>query len=150
MTAFTQHLPPDPDRAVAGTLALTADECRKSRFPFKTVEGREVRLDLPRGTVLRRGDLVCSPDTGECLRVEARPEPVMTVTAPDAHALLRGAYHLGNRHVALEVGRDYLRFEPDPVLAGMVVQLGLSCREEVAPFEPEAGAYHGQHGHHGH
>jgi urease accessory protein len=75
----------------------------------------------------------------------------MTVRAATAHDMVRGAFHLGNRHVALELGPDYLRLAPDPVLAGMVVGLGLTIVEEVAPFYPEPGAYGAGHGHsHGH
>jgi urease accessory protein len=110
-----------------------------------------VAIDLPRGTVLGDGDLLRAPATDRWLRLTARPEPVMTVRAATAHDMVRGAFHLGNRHVALELGPDYLRLAPDPVLAGMVVGLGLTIVEEVAPFYPEPGAYGAGHGHsHGH
>jgi urease accessory protein len=76
------------------------------------------------------------------VRIIAKPEPVLTVTSDDALTLLRAAYHLGNRHVALEVGWNYLRLEPDPVLEKMLEQLGAIVQEDMVPFQPEAGAYH--------
>lgn len=145
MPRFTEKLPPDA-AVQASALPLTAEECRRSRYRLTDDHGAAIRLELSRGTVLRQGDLLRDADTGALFRVVARPEPVMTVTASDPHLLLRGAYHLGNRHVALEIGEGYLRLAPDPVLAQMVRQLGLACQEEVAPFQPEAGAYQG-HGH---
>ncbi|HEY8552987.1 MAG TPA: urease accessory protein UreE [Burkholderiales bacterium] len=124
-------------------LLLTAEERTRSRLRFRTVEGVPVQLMLPRGTVLRDGDLLASEDGAVCVRVRARPEPVLTARANDRLTLLRAAYHLGNRHVPVEIGEDYLRLGPDPVLAQMLEQLGLVVVEEVAPFQPESGAYGG-------
>jgi len=100
-----------------------------------------VFLRLPRGTILKDEDLLQSP-TGEVLLITAKSEAVFTVTANDSLCLLRATYHLGNRHVALEVTETYLRLSPDAVLKTMLEQLGVNVNEEVAPFFPEAGAYH--------
>lgn len=131
-------------------LALTAEERMRSRHRFTTVSGQSVHLNLPRGTVLRDGDLLTNApaaDSGKTahsiyIRVIAKPEPVMTVTAASPLLLLRAAYHLGNRHVSLEITSDWLRLSPDPVLEAMLQQLGLFITTEVAPFNPEVGAYH--------
>lgn len=149
MPTFTRRVPEPPATTAAHTLRLTADERTRSRYRFVTDEQHEVALSLPRGTVLRDGD-VLTDDTGvHFVRVLAKPEPVLTVRAPDPYALLRATYHLGNRHVPVELGRDYLRLSPDPVLAEMLRQLLLTVIEEVAPFRPEGGAYaaphHGAH-----
>lgn len=147
MLTLTQRLAPEVDASAAHTLPLTAEERTRSRHRFTTIDGIEVQLALPRGTTLRDGDLLRASEDGTLVRVQARPEPVLTVRAPDALALTRAAFHLGNRHVALELGPGYLRLSSDPVLADMLAQLGLTVVEEVAPFQPEAGAY-GDHSHH--
>lgn len=82
------------------------------------------------------------------VQVMAKPEPVLTVTASTPLSLLQAAYHLGNRHVPLEITPHYLRLAPDPVLQAMLVQLGVSVLQEVAPFTPTLGAYHHSHHHH--
>ena len=102
-----------------------------------------MQLALSRGTVLRDGDLLLGDQVDVLVRVRAKPEPVLTARAADAHTLLRAAYHLGNRHVPVEVGDEFLRLSPDSVLADMLTQLGLEVVEETAPFQPEAGAYAG-------
>jgi urease accessory protein len=78
------------------------------------------------------------------VRIVAKPETVITVTSQTPVDLLRASYHLGNRHVPLEVAPHYLRLSPDPVLQAMLEQLGVELKEEVLPFQPESGAY----GHH--
>jgi urease accessory protein len=96
---------------------------------------------LPRGTVLRDRDLLTT-DTGEDLvLVIAKPEPVLTVVGKTPLDLLKAAYHLGNRHVPLELTPTYLRLSSDPVLRAMLEPLGLKIIEEKAPFQPEIGAY---------
>lgn len=142
-TLIARH-PANPSLPVQDTLALTAEERGRSRHSFTSPSGEVWHLQLPRGTVLVDGDLLSSP-TGEQVRVLAKPEPVLMVTAPHPHALLRAAYHLGNRHVPLEIQPDYLRLSPDPVLADMLRHLGLTVVESVSPFLPEAGAYGHQH-----
>jgi urease accessory protein len=144
MLQVTQRLA--GDAAPQATLTLPYAQRQKSRLRARLDGGEAVALLLPRGTVLRDGDLLRAAEGAVLVRVAARPEPVLTVRAPDARALARAAYHLGNRHVALELGRDYLRLSPDPVLVDMLRGLGLTLTEETAAFHPEAGAY-GAHQH---
>lgn len=141
------RLPPDASRPVQFTLSLTAEERTRSRHYFQTDEGQGVYLRLARGTVLRHGELLRSEDGKALVRVVAKPEPVMTVTASAMLDLLRAAYHLGNRHISLEVTETYLRLLPDPVLKTMLEQLGVQVTETIAPFEPESGAYGHRHTH---
>lgn len=143
---FTQRLPRAQEQEADLTLALTAEERTRSRHKFQTSEGQTVFLQLARGTVLYDGDLLQS-DNNTVLRIVAKSEPVLTVQAATPLDLLRGAYHLGNRHVPLEITPTCLRLAPDSVLQNMLEQLGLEVREEQHPFQPEAGAY-GQQGHH--
>jgi urease accessory protein len=149
MLTVTERLPDDPSAAVTYTLALTAEERTRSRLQFQTEEGVTVQLGLPRGTVLRDGDLLRDDGGDTVVRVRAKPEPVVTARGGDQRLLLRAAYHLGNRHVPVEVGSDYLRLSSDSVLADMLVQLGLEIIEEIVPFQPEAGAYAGHSHDHG-
>jgi urease accessory protein len=142
MLKLTTRLTTPAIAPVQSTLALTAEERTRSRHRFSTVSGEDVHLCLPRGTVLKDGDLLHSDPPGTVVQVIAKPEPVLTVTAPDSLTLMRAAYHLGNRHVPLEVSADYLRLSPDSVLEAMLEQLGLQVRASVEPFYPEAGAYH--------
>lgn len=136
-----QNLPIEPQYI----LSLTAEERTRSRHRFQTEEGEAVYLQLPRGSILRDRDLLTS-ETGEIfVRVQAKPEPVLTVTAADLLTLMRSAYHLGNRHVPLEITPNYLRLSPDPILYKMLIQLGVEVREEIAPFQPEIGAYSHEH-----
>ena len=123
----------------------------KSRLRARLEDGRELALLLPRGTVLREGDLLRCRD-GSLIGVRAAPETVSTATASDPLCFLRACYHLGNRHVALQIGLKSLRYLHDHVLDEMCRSLGLEVIEELAPFEPEGGAYGGGHhdgGHHG-
>jgi len=141
----------------APTLELDWDARSKSRFSATDSSGREIGVVLPRGTTLRGGDVLVAED-GSLLRVIASPQPVLQVRHCAEHGspfdLLRAAYHLGNRHVPLELQPDLLQFEPDPVLADMLRRQHLIVTEAQAAFEPEGGAYgegagHGHH-HHGH
>ncbi len=143
MLTLSLRLPADPTATPPHTLWLTAEERTRSRFKFVAEEGVDLQLILPRGTVLRDGDLLADASGCTQARVRAKPEPVLTVRACDRFSLLRAAYHLGNRHVALELGRDYLRLSPDGVLEQMLVQLGLTVVAEIAPLQPEPGAYGG-------
>jgi len=141
----------------AATVALDWDVRQKSRFDVIDSRGRRLGVFLPRGQVVRGGDVLVAED-GSLVRVEAAPQSVLVVRAPPApdapFALMRAAYHLGNRHVPLELRRDRLQLEPDPVLAGLLHQMGLLVIEAHAPFEPEGGAYegggHGSAAGHGH
>ncbi|PZU97379.1 MAG: urease accessory protein UreE [Pseudanabaena sp.] len=129
------------------TLALVAEDRTRSRHRFMTTDEKEINLQLHRGTVLREGDILAD-DQGQAIAVVvAKPEPVVTVTANNFLELLRAAYHLGNRHIALEVTENYLRLSPDSVLEDMVIKMGLNVVHEVQPFQPESGAYHHHHDH---
>ncbi|MEG3863118.1 urease accessory protein UreE [Microcoleus sp. herbarium12] len=145
MLSFTKHLPANPDAVVSFSLPMTADDRTRSRHRFETEAGFVLHLALPRGTVLRDRDLLQSED-GNCLvLISAKPEPVLTARASTGLLLMRAAYHLGNRHVALEVADNYLRLSPDSVLQGMLEKMGLEVIEEVVPFQPEIGAYAHSH-----
>lgn len=146
MLVLTQRLPANPATETPLVLALTAEERTRSRHHFTTEDGNAFYVQLPRGTVLQDGDLL-QAESGEWVRVIARPEPVMTVTANHSLDLLRAAYHLGNRHVSLEVTPHYLRLSPDSVLKSMLEQMGLTVVEETQPFQPETGAYDQSHSH---
>ena len=141
MLTLTQIKPPNKSILVNFSLALTAEERTRSRHRFTTVEGEIVYLHLLRGTVLQEGDLL--QDYGETIfvRVSAKSEPVITVTTTNSLELLKAAYHLGNRHVPVEISTDYLRLAPDPVLQKMLEQLNFEVISEIMPFFPEQGAY---------
>ena len=128
----------------AAAVVLDWDTRQKSRFDTEDSQGRHLGVFLPRGTVLRGGDVLVTED-GSLVKVIATPQPVLVVRACPEHGspfdLLRAAYHLGNRHVQLELQADRLLMEPDHVLADMLRQMHLLVSEELAPFEPEAGAY---------
>ena len=134
-------------RAPSAVLVLPFDQRQRSRFRATLQFGGDVAVHLPRGTVLRGGDFLRADD-GTLIELRAAPEPVSTVTSPDPVQLARAAYHLGNRHVLLQVGEGWLRYQHDHVLDEMVRALGLPVHFERAPFEPEGGAYHGGHHHH--
>lgn len=146
MLTFTQRLDSQTVTSVSFTLFLTAVERTRSRHRFDTPDGHALFLRLPRGTVLQDGD-VLQAVTGETVRIIAKPEPVLTVTATTPLNLLRAAYHLGNRHVPLEVNLTYLRLSPNSVLETLLQQLGVEVQEEIAPFFPELGAYGHSHAH---
>lgn len=146
MLTFTQRLSEvDVDITVSFILSLTAFERTRTRHRFETPDGQSLYLRLPRGTVLHDGDLLQSEQDNVVIRIAAKPEPVLTVTSQTNLDLLRASYHLGNRHVPLEVTASYLRLSPDPVLQTMLEQLGLEVKEEVVPFQPEIGAYGHNH-----
>ena len=134
--------------AVHDRLVLPYDQRERCRQRARLESGEEVALFLVRGTVLRDGDLLTGED-GRVVRVVAAPEPTYLVRCADATLLARCAFHLGNRHTQAQVGAGWLRIRVDPVLKDMVVGLGAQVEEELAKFEPEAGAYAGGH-HHGH
>ncbi|KOP28291.1 urease accessory protein UreE [Hapalosiphon sp. MRB220] len=144
MLTFTEKQPPNPHAVVISTLSLTAEERTRSRHRLQMEDGQVVFLRLPRGTVLRDGDILVDETTANLVRIVAKPEPVLTVFAKTTIDLLKAAYHLGNRHVAVEITPTYLRLSPDPVLQAMLEQLGVEIKEEISPFQPETGAY----GHH--
>ena len=141
----------------AAQVHLDWDVRQKSRFDATDSQGRRLGVFLPRGTAVRGGDVLVAED-GSLIQVIAAPQPVLVVRACAQHGtpfdLLRAAYHLGNRHVALELQPDRLLLEPDHVLADMLRQQHLIVSEASLAFEPEGGAYGpggaGGHGHGGH
>ncbi|MFN6153753.1 urease accessory protein UreE [Anabaena sp. AL09] len=145
MLTFTQRQPPNTNAIVNITLSLTAEERTRSRHKFILADGQEIFLRLARGTVLHDSDILTDETESIYMRIIAKPEPVLTVLA-EISLLLRAAYHLGNRHVPVEITSTYLRLSPDAVLAAMLIQLGLEIKEEILPFQPELGAY-GNHSH---
>jgi urease accessory protein len=136
---------------VSDKLVLPFEHRQKSRLRVHLDSGADAAVMLERGGVLRGGDRLRAQD-GRVVAVEAAPENIMRVTAADARQLAQAAYHLGNRHVPLQVGDGWLLLEYDHVLEHMLEHLGVKVTREVGPFEPEAGAYgQGQshdHGHH--
>jgi len=135
----------------ATTVELDWDTRQRSRFDAQDSAGRPLGVFLPRGSVVRGGDVLVAED-GSLVKVVATPQAVLVVRPCAEHGspfdLVRAAYHLGNRHVQLELQADRLQLEPDHVLAEMLRQMHLTVTEEQAPFEPEAGAYaHTPHGH---
>lgn len=149
MLTVNKLLPPGHGLAAAllkraAMVELGWDVRQKSRFDAIDSTGRALGVFLPRGTVVRGDDVLVAED-GSLIAVRAAPQPVLVVRHCSEHGspfdLLRAAYHLGNRHVALELSRDYLKLEPDHVLADMLRQMHLIVTEESAPFEPASGAY---------
>ncbi len=133
-----------PDPALC--LVLPFEARTRSRLRTRLVNGEEVGLFLPRGTLLQHGDCLLAAD-GRVVLVQAAEEALAEVRSADPLALTRAAYHLGNRHVAVEVGAGYLRFAADSVLEGMVAQMGLQVTKVSAGFRPEPGAYGSAHTH---
>lgn len=133
----------------AETLTLSFELRAKCRLRTRLDSGEETGLFLPRGTILRGGDLLAGKD-GRVVRVRSADEDVIEARSDDSLLLTRAAYHLGNRHVAVEVQPGLLRLAADHVLAQMLEGLGLTVAHTHAPFEPEAGAYGGQPAHHTH
>ena len=132
------------DAFPAERLILTFELRCKCRLRTRAESGEEVGLFMQRGTVLHHGDKLAADD-GRIVEVLAAPEALQEARAADPLLLIRGAYHLGNRHVAVQLGTGWLRFAADHVLRDMVAGLGLLVTEIVAPFQPESGAY--GHGH---
>ncbi|MDO8412280.1 MAG: urease accessory protein UreE [Gallionellaceae bacterium] len=145
MLNITQRLP--PGEQYDDQLLLPFERRQKSRLRVRLQSGDEAALMLERGTLLRGGDRLMADD-GRIVQVVAADEAVLHVSASNPRQLARAAYHLGNRHVPLQVGPDWLRLEQDHVLKEMLLGLGVTILEQNAPFEPEAGAYGGGHRHH--
>ncbi len=137
----------------ASTIELDWDVRQKSRFDATDSLGRALGIFLARGTVVRGGDVLVAED-GSLVRVIAAPQPVLHITHCTEHGtpfdLVRAAYHLGNRHVPIELKPDHLKIEPDHVLADLLRAMHLIVREDTLAFEPEGGAYSAQGHAHGH
>ena len=136
----------------AATIELDWDIRQKSRFDATDSQGRRIGVFLPRGTAVRGGDVLVAED-GSLVRVIAAPQPVLRITHCTAHGtpfdLTRAAYHLGNRHVPIELKPDHLKIEPDHVLADMLRSMHLIVVAVEEAFEPEGGAYGAQGHSHG-
>ena len=146
----------------ASTVELDWDVRQKSRFDATDSLDRQLGVFLPRGTLVRGGDVLVAED-GSMVKVIAAPQAVLRITACTSHGspfdLTRAAYHLGNRHVPIELKPDHLKIEPDHVLAAMLQSMHLIVGEVSEAFEPEGGAYsagghvghsHGPEVEHGH
>ena len=141
----------------AAQVELDWDVRQKSRFAATDSQGRALAVFLPRGQAVRGGDVLVAED-GSLIRVVAAPQAVLRITACAEHGspfdLMRAAYHLGNRHVPLELQPDHLKIEPDHVLADLLRSMHMTVVAADLPFEPEGGAYgghvtHDGHSHHG-
>lgn len=143
------------DGTVADSVRLDHDLRNRRRMVFTTVAGDPILLDMPRPVHLRGGDMLRLED-GALVRVEAMAEALTEITAPDLTALVRIAWHLGNRHLPTQLLGDRLRIRHDHVIEDMVAGLGGVCTLLMAPFDPEGGAYAGEtskaapHHHHHH
>ena len=128
----------------AATVELDWDVRQKSRFDATDSQGRTLGIFLPRGTVVRGGDVLVAED-GSLIQVIAAPQPVLVITTCSEHGspfdLTRAAYQLGNRQVPIELQPDLLKIEPNPALADMLRALHLTVHEATEAFEPEGGAY---------
>lgn len=145
---LTLHTKIEQADVISGDLILPYELREKSRLRATLTSGEEVAVLTVRGTVLRDGELLKGHD-GRVIRVRAADESTYRVSCDSPQALLRCAFHLGNRHTQAQVGNGWLRIRKDPVLREMLLGLGANVEEEHAPFEPEAGAYGGGHQHHG-
>jgi len=128
----------------AATVEIDWDVRQKSRFDTTDSLGRHLGVFLPRGTLVRGGDVLVVED-GSMVKVLAAPQAVLRITACTSHGspfdLTRAAYHLGNRHVPIELKPDHLKIEPDHVLADLLRAMHLIVNEVEEAFEPEGGAY---------
>jgi len=150
LVSIVSRFPRRPSAAypveVVGQLRLPFERRQKSRQRATLASGEEVAIELPRGQVMRGGDWVVASD-GRVIEVVAEPEDVIHVECGTPEALARAAYHLGNRHVPVQVGAGWLRIAADRVLERMLEGMGARLAAVREPFEPEAGAYGAHHRH---
>ena len=144
MLKITEKL--DTSLASSASLTLPFEKRQKSRLRVSLDNNQEAALMLERGSVLRHGELLRA-DNGLIVEVRAADEEVAVISTADNFLLARACYHLGNRHVPLQIGEGWLRIQRDHVLEDMVQSLGLLVKHELAPFEPESGAYSGNSSH---
>ncbi len=130
-------------------IELAFEQRERSRFRARLLSGEEIGVDLPPGSMIRHGDRLRLGD-GRVVAVEAARERLLEVHAHDAVQLARIAYHVGNRHVPLQIGAGWLRLLPDLVLQAMIERLGGHVHEVDEGFQPESGAYGHSHVHHQH
>lgn len=127
-------------------LALPFDMRQRRRLRTELPTGEAVALVLPDHTILRHGDRLSAVD-GRILEIQAQPECLMEVCPGSSSALCRAAYHLGNRHVTVQIGERWLRFQRSAVLRELLERSGMAVTEIEAPFDPESGAYGVAHRH---
>ncbi len=143
--SVTRETTPTP----SGTVVLDFEHRQKHRFLATLSDGRELGVHLPRGTLLADGDVLRTED-GETILVRAADEELSVAESSDALLLTRVAYHLGNRHVALQIEPGRVSYLHDHVLDDMVRRLGAEVSFRSAPFRPESGAYGSHAGSHDH
>jgi urease accessory protein len=131
-------------RAPLDTVTLDHDMRSRRRLALVSDHGTSFLLDLPEAAQLHDGDGLLL-DNDAVIEVRALTEPLLAIRARDPVHLARLAWHIGNRHVALQIDRERLLIRPDHVIADMLRQLGAVVEETAAPFEPERGAYHGHY-----
>jgi len=131
----------------ADEVVIDHDHRHRRRLTLTTIQGKSVLLDLPSAVRLRDGDVLACED-GSLIRIRAKSEQLLEIHARDDGALLRIAWHLGNRHLAVQLLVDCIRIRADHVIAEMVEGLGGHAEPVEAPFDPEEGAYAGGHHHH--
>ena len=134
------------DEASLPKLTLPYDLRRKTRQLVRLDDGEEIGLLLAPGTILKDGDILESAE-GDRVRIAAAAGPILFITATEGEKLARAAYHLGNRHIPVEIGTGFLRLEADLVLKDMLKRLEVSVEERKEAFNPESGAYGGGHRH---
>lgn len=147
MLTFTRVVPRSEASEPSFTVTLTYEQRRRARLRVVLAPEGEGGLLLPRGLVLKDGDVLGSEDGKSFARVRAASEHVSVVETADPHLLTRAAYHLGNRHVPLQIEPERLIYPHDHVLDGLCRELGVSVVERLMPFEPEPGGYAGEHRH---
>ena len=159
MLKFEKKLQSDNNKQADATLTLTLDERIKSRLKVKLDNGQEAGLFFEKGVSFEDGDLIISSNKELIVEIKAANETLSTIYSDDPLLIARAAYHLGNRHMPLQIEQGKLRYQHDHVLDAMVQGLGLVVKVEQAPFQPESGAYSGgshshqhshQHSHHSH
>ena len=128
------------------SLTLPFEKRQKSRLRVSLDNNQEAALMMAHGSVLRHGELLRA-ENGLIVEIIAADEEVTVFSTKNPILLARACYHLGNRHVPIQIGEGWLRIQRDHVLEDMVQALGLFVRHELAPFEPESGAYSEHSGH---
>ena len=138
-----------PKENAAGTLTLDFDGRHRRRIRLTADQGEDVLLDLPNAVAMADGDGL-QLDDGRWLKIQAAPELVVEIRHQDFHQLVRLAWHLGNRHLPMEIRDQVLHIRPDHVIEDMLLALGADLVRMRAPFQPEGGAYGGDGHHHRH
>lgn len=136
-----------PKENVAGTLTLDFDARHRRRIRLTADEGEDILLDLPKAVAMAHGDGLQLED-GRWLMVQAAAEQIVEIRHKDPNQLVRLAWHLGNRHLPTEIQEQFLRIRPDHVIEHMLCGFGAELTKAHAPFQPEGGAYGGEHSNH--